>query len=44
MWTFADKLKVIPSDVDDEGLKKVYQGALQYRWNKEARDAYIFQV
>jgi predicted transposase/invertase (TIGR01784 family) len=45
-WTFfiknADELEVIPSDVDDEGLKEAYEEAAQHNWSKEAYDAYIY--
>jgi len=45
-WTFfiknADKLEIIPSDVDDEGLKEAYEEAAQHNWTKEAYDAYIY--
>jgi len=45
-WTFfiknADELEVMPSDVDDEGLKEAYEEAAQHNWSKEAYDAYIY--
>jgi predicted transposase/invertase (TIGR01784 family) len=45
-WTFfiknADELEIMPSDVDDEGLKEAYEEAAQHNWSKEAYDAYIY--
>jgi predicted transposase/invertase (TIGR01784 family) len=45
-WTFfiknADELEVMPSDVDDEGLKEAYEEAAQHNWTREAYDAYIY--
>lgn len=45
-WTFfiknADELEVMPSDVDDEGLREAYEEAAQHNWSKEAYDAYIY--
>jgi predicted transposase/invertase (TIGR01784 family) len=45
-WAFfiknADELDVMPSDVDDEGLKEAYEEAAQHNWSKEAYDAYIY--
>ena len=35
-------LEVMPSDVDDEGLKEAYEEAAQHNWSKEAYDAYIY--
>ena len=43
-WTFfikhAEKLTVIPDDVEDEGLKTAYQQADRQTWNKEDLIAY----
>ena len=43
-WTFfikhAEKLTVIPDDVEDEGLKTAYQEADRHAWNKEDLIAY----
>jgi predicted transposase/invertase (TIGR01784 family) len=45
-WTFfiknADKLEVIPDNVEDEGLRAAYEEAAQHNWTKEAYDAYIY--
>jgi predicted transposase/invertase (TIGR01784 family) len=43
-WTYfiknAQNLDVIPSNVDDEGLKTAYLDADQQTWTKKERDAY----
>ena len=43
-WTFfikhAEKLTVIPDDIEDEGLKTAYQQADRQTWNKEDLIAY----
>ncbi len=43
-WTYfiknAQNLEVIPSNVDDEGLKTAYSDADQQTWTKKERDAY----
>jgi predicted transposase/invertase (TIGR01784 family) len=43
-WTYfiknAQNLDVIPSNVDDEGLKTAYFDADQQTWTKKERDAY----
>lgn len=45
-WTFfiknADELEVVPSHVDDEGLKEAYEEAAQHNWTREEYDAYIY--
>lgn len=45
-WTYfiknADELEVMPSDVDDEGLKEAYEEAAQHNWSREEYDAYIY--
>jgi predicted transposase/invertase (TIGR01784 family) len=45
-WTYfiknADELEVMPSDIDDEGLKEAYEEAAQHNWTKDAYDAYIY--
>ena len=45
-WTYfiknADELEVMPSDVDDEGLKEAYEEAAQHNWTREEYDAYIY--
>ena len=45
-WTFfiknADKLEVMPGNIDDEGLKEAYEEAAQHNWTREAYDAYIY--
>ncbi len=45
-WTYfiknADELEVMPSDVDDEGLREAYEEAAQHNWSKEEYDAYIY--
>ncbi len=44
-WTYfiknAHNLHVIPSNVDDEGLKTAYLEADQQTWTKAERDAYV---
>jgi predicted transposase/invertase (TIGR01784 family) len=44
-WTYfiknAHNLHVIPSNVDDEGLKTAYLEADQQTWTKQERDAYF---
>lgn len=45
-WTFfiknAEKLEVMPENIDDEGLKQAYEEAAQHNWTKAAYDAYIY--
>ena len=45
-WTFfiknARKLEVIPSNIDDEGLREAYEAAAQHNWSKEEYDDYIY--
>lgn len=45
-WVFfiknADKLEVMPENIDDEGLKQAYEEAAQHNWTREAYDAYIY--
>lgn len=45
-WTFfiknADELEVMPTGIEDEGLKEAYAEAAQHNWPKEAYDAYIY--
>jgi len=44
-WTFfikkAHKLKVIPENLNDEGLKTAYEEAERHNWTKKEYDAYI---
>ncbi len=45
-WIFfikkAENLNIIPSDVDDEGLRSAYQEANQYTWSQAELDAYDY--
>ena len=45
-WVFflknSDELEVMPSDVDDEGLREAYEEAAQHNWSREEYDAYIY--
>ena len=45
-WAFfiknADELEVMPSDIDDEGLREAYEEAAQHNWSREEYDAYIY--
>ena len=45
-WIFfiknAENLTIIPSDVDDEGLRSAYQEANQYTWSQAELDAYDY--
>ena len=45
-WTYfikrANKLEVIPSNTDDEGLLAAYEEAKKHSWTKEEFDAYIY--
>lgn len=45
-WTFfiknAKNLDVIPTDIEDEGLKEAYNQAAEFNWTKEEHDAYIY--
>lgn len=45
-WTYfikkADKLEVIPENVDDEGLLAAYEEAKKHNWTKKEYDAYIY--
>ena len=38
----AEKLDVIPSNTDDEGLLAAYEEAKKHNWTKEEYDAYIY--
>ena len=38
----ADELEVMPSDIDDEGLREAYEEAAQHNWSREEYDAYIY--
>ena len=38
----ADELEVMPSDIDDEGLREAYEEAAQHNWSKQDYDAYIY--
>ena len=38
----ANKLEVIPSNTDDEGLLAAYEEATKHNWTKEEYDAYIY--
>ncbi len=39
----AKTLEMIPTEVDDEGLKEAYTEAARHNWTKEEYDAYIYQ-
>ena len=43
-WTYfiknADELEVMPSDVDDEGLKEAYEEAAQHNWSREDKHSW----
>lgn len=45
-WTYfikkADKLEVIPENVDDKGLLAAYEEAQKHNWSKDEYDAYIY--
>ncbi len=45
-WIFfiknAENLKVVPANVDDEGLKAAYQDANKHSWTKEELEAYDY--
>ena len=45
-WTYfiknADELEIMPSNVDDEGLREAYEEAAQHNWSREEFDAYIY--
>ncbi|MFN8347829.1 MAG: Rpn family recombination-promoting nuclease/putative transposase [Spirosomataceae bacterium] len=45
-WIFfikeAEKLEVVPENVDDEGLKAAYQDANKHTWTKEELEAYDY--
>ncbi|MEZ4961266.1 MAG: Rpn family recombination-promoting nuclease/putative transposase [Saprospiraceae bacterium] len=45
-WIFfikeAENLEVVPSNVDDEGLKEAYQDANKHSWTKEELEAYDY--
>ena len=45
-WTYfikkADKLEVIPENVEDKGLLAAYEEAQKHNWSKDEYDAYIY--
>jgi len=45
-WTYfikkADKLEVVPDNVDDKGLLAAYEEAQKHNWSKDEYDAYIY--
>jgi predicted transposase/invertase (TIGR01784 family) len=45
-WTYfikrADRLEVVPSNTDDEGLLAAYEEAKKHNWTKEEYDEYIY--